>query len=242
MKYIGSKDRIAFDILPIILKDKDNYKTYYEPLVGGANLIQHVSGITRIGADNNKYLISMWKALQTGWKPPKSISKTFYETYKKLLKGKKVEEDFKLIAYVGFCGSYKGKFYDGHAGRVVVKSGKVRDYPLEAYNNILKQLPKILDVKFVLSDYLTSEIAEPSIIYCDPPYKGVTQPRGFKGLDYEEFWQWCRDKHSEGHKIFISEYNAPKDFKVVWQKEIVNNLSGINKKKVKNIEKLFTLI
>jgi DNA adenine methylase len=42
-------------------------------------------------------------------------------------------------------------------------------------------------------------------------------------------------KAKEGHKVFVSEYNAPSDFKCVWRQELTNNL---NLKKA--VEKLFT--
>ena len=59
MKYMGSKNRIAKYLLPIILKDRKEGQWYVEPFVGGANMIDKVDG-NRIGADNNEYLIAMW--------------------------------------------------------------------------------------------------------------------------------------------------------------------------------------
>ena len=58
MKYMGSKRRIAKEILPIILKDRQLNQWYVEPFVGGGNLIENVSGPC-IGADNNKYIIAL---------------------------------------------------------------------------------------------------------------------------------------------------------------------------------------
>ena len=40
MKYMGSKNRIAKYILPIILKDRKEGQWYVEPFVGGANMTQ----------------------------------------------------------------------------------------------------------------------------------------------------------------------------------------------------------
>jgi DNA adenine methylase len=53
---MGSKRRIAKEILPIILRDRKPNQWYVEPFVGGANLIDKVDG-NRIGADINRYLI-----------------------------------------------------------------------------------------------------------------------------------------------------------------------------------------
>ena len=60
MKYMGSKNRIANEILPIILKDRTENQWYVEPFCGGCNLIDKVDG-NRIANDKNKYIIAMWK-------------------------------------------------------------------------------------------------------------------------------------------------------------------------------------
>lgn len=69
MKYMGSKNRIAKHILPIILQDRKDGQWYVEPFVGGANMIDKVEG-NRIGNDIHSYLIALHKAIQLGWKPP----------------------------------------------------------------------------------------------------------------------------------------------------------------------------
>lgn len=54
MKYMGSKNRIAKEILPIILKNKKEHQWYVEPFVGGSNVIEKING-KRIGSDNNNF-------------------------------------------------------------------------------------------------------------------------------------------------------------------------------------------
>ncbi len=51
MKYLGSKNRIAKYILPIMLNNR-HCRTWVEPFVGGANTIDKVDG-KRIGNDKN---------------------------------------------------------------------------------------------------------------------------------------------------------------------------------------------
>ena len=36
------------------------------------------------------------------------------------------------------------------------------------------------------------------------------------GLNHDEFWQWCRERVYDGHKVYISEYRAPEDFVKIW--------------------------
>lgn len=69
MKYMGSKNRIAKYILPIILKERKEGQWYIEPFCGGCNLIDKVTG-NRMASDSHFELIEMFRALQQGWLPP----------------------------------------------------------------------------------------------------------------------------------------------------------------------------
>ena len=73
MKYMGSKNRIAKYILPIMLKDRKENQYWVEPFVGGANMIDKVDGL-RIGADFNAYNICLFKGIQDDFIPPDYIS------------------------------------------------------------------------------------------------------------------------------------------------------------------------
>lgn len=61
MKYMGSKSRIAKQIVPIIQNyiDQSTKKAYIEPFVGGANVIDKIVCDYRVGFDINKYLIAL---------------------------------------------------------------------------------------------------------------------------------------------------------------------------------------
>ena len=59
MKYMGSKNRYAKEIIPIILENRKSLdQAYVEPFVGGANIIDKIEGV-RIAGDKNRYLISL---------------------------------------------------------------------------------------------------------------------------------------------------------------------------------------
>lgn len=227
MVYMGSKRRIAKYILPIILANRTEGQWYVEPFCGGCNSINKVDG-NRIAADNNKYLIALYKALQQGWVPKEYYSKEEYQTAKDNM-------DIclpHLVGYLGFVCSFRGKFFNGYCGNDYLrKNGVVEHYQNEKRNSLLR-------VYFYHYEYNKLEIPPKSIIYCDPPYQGTT---GYKtsSFNHDAFWQWCRDKKAEGHTIFISEYNAPNDFKCVWQMDIKDSLST-RTTHIKT-EKLFTL-
>lgn len=236
MKYMGSKNRIAKHILPIMLKEMQDkgYTTWVEPFVGGANIIDKVPDeYKRIGADINEYLIDMFKMLQTTGVPKQRITKDQYiyaKNNKELNKG--------MTGWIGFNMSYSGKWFAGFADIVETKGG-VRDYQQEAIDNVKTQLPNLQGVEFIHTSYESINVNN-SLIYCDPPYKGTTEYKD-NNFRHDAFFEWCRDMKSKGNSVFVSEYDAPDDFHCVWSKEVSSSLSangkyGGNKT---SVEKLF---
>lgn len=234
---MDSKNRIANEILPLILEDRKKDTWYVEPFVGGCNTIDKVSGF-RIGNDSNYYLIEMWKALQNGWVPPDEITK---DLHKDIRINKDKYEPF-LVGWVGFNCSYSGVFFGGYAGKTNTKIGTIRDYQTEAIKNVMKQVNYIKDVKFYNEDYRKLEIPKQSIIYCDPPYANVSSYK-VSEFDTGEFWQWCKEKVQQGHKVFVSEYSAPDDWECIWHKNVKSSLSANGKSggNKDSVEKLFKL-
>lgn len=232
MKYMGSKNRIAKHILPIILKDRKPDQWYVEPFFGGGNSMQHVNG-NRLGGELNWYIAEMWQELLKGW-TPEVLTKEQYN----LIKESKDEYHPCLVGWTGIACSYSGKWFGGFAGEVKTQGG-VRDYQAEAFANVEKQLPNLKGVIVEFSGYDELNIPHESIIYCDPPYANTTTYKD--SFNHDVFWQWCRDKVIEGQKVFISEYQAPEDFVCVWQQEVKSSLSANGKSggNKKSIEKLF---
>lgn len=228
MKYMGSKNRIAKEILPIMLKDRKEGQWWVEPFVGGGNIIDKVSG-NRIGSDINKYVIDALKSIRDHIGTLPKDNKQFTENDYNYLK---YDDTYEHYGYAGFAFSYSGKWMGGWCRD---GAGK-RDYVKEAYLNAVKQSPKLKDVGLVHCSYDELFIPKNSIIYCDPPYENTTKYKGT--FDHKKFWEWVREKHFEGHTIFVSEYNAPEDFTCIWSKEIVSSLTK-NTGSKKGVEKLF---
>lgn len=230
MVYMGSKNRIAKELIPIITKDLKPNQWYCEPFVGGANMIDKIEHPYKLGADNNKYLIALLEAVQNGQELPEHITKDEYIAVKT---NKDNYPDW-YVGFVGFVCSFRGKFLGGYSGYYNTKTGIQRNYIMERKNNLLKQ--NLNRIKLVCSSYENLDIPANSIIYCDPPYNGTTKYKD--SFDSDAFWQWCRDKAKEGHTVYVSEYNAPEDFKCIWEKQINSNLGGTSKTAT---EKLFTI-
>ena len=216
MKYMGSKNRHASELLAIMLKVRREGQAYVEPFVGGFNVIDKVVG-RRFANDINPYLISLFSAVVGGWLPPDSVSE---ETYADI-RDNRDRYPPELIGFVGFGCSYAGKFFGGYA-RGNTSGGSPRNYCAESKRNILKQAGKLKEVTITCRHYSTLNFPDRSLIYCDPPYQGTT---GYgDSFDHDIFWQWVREQAQQGHSVFVSEYSAPPDFTPVWRKKVNNTL------------------
>ena len=98
----------------------------------------------------------------------------------------------------------------------------------------LERIQQIQQLEISNLDYRDVEIVPNSVIYCDPPYTGTAKYKE-GAFNHEAFWEWCRE---QSNPVFVSEYKAPDDFKVVAEFKHRSILSATNNAKV-TIEKLF---
>lgn len=230
---MGSKNRIAKELIPIVTKYLTKDRWYVEPFCGGCNMIDKVKHDKRIANDYNKYLIALFEALQQGVEFPTYISK---EEYDAVRFNKDNYEDW-YVGFVGFVCSFRGIFFGSYVKTSFWQNGRDRNYQKEQISNFIKQKSYIYNVVFYNTQYNKLSIPYNSVIYCDPPYKETSQYKTETEFNNDEFWQWCRDMTKSGNDVLISEYNAPSDFICVWQKGINMNLDG-GKGKIAT-EKLF---
>jgi DNA adenine methylase len=229
MKYVGSKSRLAKYIIPIMIKDRKKWQAWVEPFVGGGNIIDKVDG-KRIGADINPHTIQALITIRDyADKLPKNNKEFTKNDYKNL----RYSDDYEFKGYAGFTLSWGSKWLCGWRF-----DKENRDYVKSAYNSALKQSIRLQGVELLCCSYQDLKIPEKSLIYCDPPYQNTHDYKIY--FDYDVFWNWCREKANKGHTVYISELSAPKDFKCIFEKKIINKLkSSSNKQTIKRIEKLF---
>lgn len=226
--------------MPFITKYLDEDRYYIEPFCGGCNIIDKVKHEKRIANDINNYLIAMWKFLVWyNFDFPKEISKESYSRNRYIFnqrgfKGNGDLSDEAMIGWIGFMGSFNGRFFDGgYSGHDV----KGRDYIREQIKNTLSQVDTLKGVEFSCGSYDNIKIPENSVIYCDPPYQDTKQYSTSKNFNHELFWQWCRQMTKDGNDVLVSEYQAPNDFVCIWQKQVTNAMN--TNKTYKPTEKLF---
>lgn len=220
MVYQGSKNRIAKYIIPIIQSyiERYNIKTYIEPFVGGANMIDKVECENRYGFDINKNVISLLKYCQAYPNIDIAPETCDFEHYKDVRNNQntgKYSEEY--VALIGYCASYGGRYFDGGYGKD--RKGE-RNIYAERILNLKSQAPNLKDIIFDCKDYKGLDISsyENCLFYLDPPYKGTKQYKG-QTIDYDYFYNFCRELGKK-NVVFISEYYMPNDFECLWQKEV----------------------
>ena len=239
MKYLGSKNRLSKELAPIIQSyiDNNNITKYYEPFVGGANMIDKIKCKNKYGSDSHRYLIALLKQAQRDTSVfPKTVTK---EQYNNVKNNKENYPDW-YVGLVGFCASYNGKWFGGYANNVKTKIGTIRNYTDESIKNLIKQSLNLKDIKFNCCNFKSIKNINGFVIYCDPPYRDTTKYATAE-FPYDEFYDWCRDM-SKHNIVLISEYNMPNDFACIWEKSIntyLDNNRGINSDKNSRVEKLF---
>lgn len=237
MKYVGSKNRLAKELVPIIQSYiNEDVKGYIEPFVGGANIIDKIKCDNKIGYDFHKQLIALLQHVQMNVNDlPNTISE---EEYKKVKYNREIYPDW-YVGLVGFCASYSAIYFDTYARSYKNDGVTPRDMPNEAIRNLIKQAPKLKDIKFECKDFREIKDLNNYVIYCDPPYKSTIKYNRAE-FPYEEFYDWCREM-SKNNIVLISGYWMPDDFKCIWEKEHNTNIYCGWKKANKRVEKLFKL-
>lgn len=231
MKYMGSKNRIAKHLLPIMLAEceKRGITKWIEPFVGGANMIDKVPDtFERIGYDLNDHCIhALIDIRDNAVGLPDAVNESEYRS----LFGLKPAP---ISSWIRFMLSFGGKLDNGYARE---KGSDETTFCGYGKRNALKQSPKIQSVQFICDSYENLDFTN-TLIYCDPPYQGTS---GYKtgAFDHEKFFEWCRGQ-AKNNIVFVSEYNAPDDFECVWQGEIKTNFASSRTKATHNaVEKLF---
>ena len=216
MKYVGSKNRLSKQLGPIIQSYIDSMgekcNGYWEPFVGGANMIDKIKCKDKYGTDKHKYLIALLRHVQqTVDDLPNTITE---DEYKAVNANPNNYPDW-YVGLVGFC-SFGGKWWGGYPRSFKADGVTPRDMPNEIFRNLKKQAPALKDVVFGCRNYYDCTYADGFVFYCDPPYRDTTK-YATGNFDYEKFYRWCKDM-AKNNIVLISEYWMPEDgFECIWQ-------------------------
>lgn len=235
MRYMGGKSRLARSIRDSILhRVTDRRVTYWEPFVGGCGSFEIIAPefLRSVGSDLHKDLIIMWKKVLEGWTPPTEVSEDRYLQLRD--SGPSAERGF-----VGFGGSFSGKWFGGYARGGYQSDGTPRNHQAESARNVIKTFNRLKDsdVSFNCNPYSDINPQPGDVVYCDPPYKGTTEYKD-SGFDSEGFFDWAAGLSRKGVYVFVSEYEAPEGWSEVYRKERLSSTDLASNRKAA-VDRLF---
>lgn len=243
MRYCGSKRKFMKYLLPILTKDMTENDTFVDLFGGGMNVVCDIPCKNKYVFDNNKYVIALWNELKENGMVniPKTVTEMKYNSVKRAyINGGDGYPDY-VIGYVGICASFGSSWFNGYAR---FNPNRNEDHIKEAYNSLKKQVEnfKNLDTTtFIYDSYENVEKyvdIDKAIIYCDPPYASTKKYES--DFDNLKFWNWVREVSLFTRNMYISEYEAPADFKTIWEMQKKDSLGRkVGEKQNIKVEKLF---
>lgn len=232
--YMGSKRRIAPDLISHMANANPNAKHFYD-LFGGGGAMSFAalqSGFFDSVHYNelNTAVVALLEKIRTDGVTPEFYQWIDRERFFELIKG-----DDWLAGLAQTCWSFgnnhlKGYLYGrkiepvkraahdevmaagGNAYRNEVlrerrKAGHFQLQHLESLQH-LERLGNFEGLQITNLDYRAVPISTPpenTLIYCDIPYQG-TEEYKHGGFDHDAFFEWCRQSP---YKIYVSSYDAP---------------------------------
>jgi DNA adenine methylase len=241
VRYMGGKGRVAKQIAQAILRESVSRQTYVEPFVGGASVAAALapSFAEALLSDAHPDLMALWEAvLFKEWEPPASLSEEDYFAVRES------EGPSPARAFAGFGCSFGGKFFRGYARSRQRRRNGERPFAQQAGSALRGKRDSLLGcprLEVTCGDYRGLTIPPGSVVYCDPPYCGTEVYPGTGRFNSPEFWSWAGEQ-SESNEIFVSEYLAPPDWRLVWEKDRECGLSGgVHRKRAeRRVERLWT--
>lgn len=238
MVYQGSKNKLAKYLKLIIEGYLKDGMSYVEPFVGGANLIDKINWEFKYGYDINSCLINLLNYFKVD-ENEKSYIKVDRAEWNRVKYRYKHGENGWYIGYVGFICSFCGKFFDGYGNREIAPD---RDLNRERFNNLLKQSQQeqFKNVIFECKDFKDLYIKN-SVIYLDPPYRGVRRYNGINNFNHNDLWVKCDEWFKHNNVILLSELESPSDkWVLLWEKPY-RHILGTGKSR-NRVEKLFIYV
>ena len=232
MRYFGGKAKIAKELSVFLQSKILPNQTFVDLFCGSCNVVSKIQAKERIANDLHKELIALHIAVQQGQELPSAISE---EEYKHIRSNRELYPDW-LVAFAGFGCAFAGDYFKGYA-----KDNRGDDYCGNAKSSLNKKHSNLQDVKFVNLSYAEVQIPRTSLIYCDIPYKGTTK-YSVGSFDHAAFYKYAKQKQSEGHTVYVSEYehNVPEGWVVVWRHESRKSIRNKEGEQEGTVEVLMT--
>jgi len=206
VQYPGGKFRNARVIAGWVNPYLKN-RIYLEPFAGALSVGCALDPVYnyKLMSDLDDNMMSLWRAVQNGWEPPKAVSREMYAA----VKGNSADYPKELVAFVSHACSYAGGYWAGYA------SNKIgTNYAFTGYKSIAAKKLLLGGMKFLTCPYTAWANVRGMVIYCDPPYSASTQKYRVNQtkknkFDSEAFWEQVKVWRDNNNIVLISEFQAP---------------------------------
>jgi len=242
MGYLGSKAQTAGKFAPILVEAMEGATRFVEPFVGNFCVLPAMrkAGYNPSGldfcADAHQGVTTMWSAIQDGWEGPTSISEAEYKELRATC-----DWTEPLYAFAAYGCSFGAKEWGGYA-----RDSRDYNYAAGHARAIERKRPYLSkgDVEFSFQDYQNTEVSHGDIVYCDPPYQGVTgYSKTVGSFDSDVFADWV-DDIAQTATVFVSEFTQLRPhWEEVWSRPRALVLRGkIKSDAPVKVERLFRII
>lgn len=214
MRYMGGKVKMAKYLYPHMASDIERLGRYWEPFVGGGGMLVHVAKhagthVKMMASDSFIPVVELLRKVGQGWTPPTTVAEELYRD----VKSNKDAYPLELQGFLATACSFAGRPWEGYA-----RCKRGDNYAEQGSAALVRGRSELARATYAYGDYRGFILpADKTVIYCDPPYCAT---KGYGGsFDSAEFYAWCRSAASDGHIVYVSEYSAPEDFELVFEKE-----------------------
>ena len=138
-----------------------------------------------------------------------------------------------IQAFIGFGCSFAGKYFGGYA-----RGSTPKNFAAIAKRSLMSKRPGVLGATFKCADYREHN-PRGALIYCDPPYEGMSGYKAAGKFDHTAFWEQVRLWSSE-NDVYVSSYVAPSDFEAVLEIPTRTRIRGVGGC-ISRVERIFKL-
>lgn len=228
LKWVGGKTKL----LPEIQKRVPEFKTYYEPFIGGAAVLLSLQPKKAVVSDANGELINMYQVIKdspdeliTDLQKHKNDEDYFYQIRgldrtDDYINLSPVEKASRIIFLNKTC--YNGLFRVNSKGELNAPFGRYKNPLICDADNIhaLSDYFNATKIKFLNKDFerTVKTAKEGDFVYFDPPYDPISDTAAFTGYakngfdrtDQTRLKECCDALNEKGVKFLLS--NSATDF------------------------------
>jgi hypothetical protein len=234
MQYVGGKQKsgghkIAAHVCRFALANGS--REIVEPFCGGLSVTYRLAAsghFVLVSRDACEPLITLYKAIQAGWLPPREVPRSTWAEYK----ANPIASD-PMTAFCGFGCSRSGAWFSSFIDDYKYTKRRV-PAATAARDSLLKKLANCKRVNFEAGDYMNAPIR--GVWYCDIPYVDSVGYPAVGPFDHDRFWREIAIV-SETIPVLISERVAPEGFKTIEEWSVQGRLNTPTGKR--RTEKLF---